>query len=147
MRHFYSSQMLKILDELFFKEQFQKLISTEYSSYLSAHWKKGIQSYIIEFLNFQSSSMVNHTGFYTPDILQLIFLTAQCCNLSTRILVRQFFSTATFELFWHPHGPFTAPHGPKFSTAPSNFLRPLLSKGAVATATLQPWFSCTWYAP
>jgi hypothetical protein len=51
----------------------------------------------------------------------------------------QFFSTATFELFLPFHGPFTAPHGPEFFTAPNFFLRLLLSKGAVATATWQPW--------
>jgi hypothetical protein len=50
----------------------------------------------------------------------------------------QFFSTATFEPFWPFHGPFTAPHGPDLFTAPNFFLRLLLSKGAVATATWQP---------
>jgi hypothetical protein len=48
-------------------------------------------------------------------------------------------STATFEVFWPFYGPFTAPHGPEFFTAPRLFLRPLLSKGAVTTATWQPW--------
>jgi hypothetical protein len=39
-------------------------------------------------------------------------------------------------------GTFTAPHGPEFFTAPNIFLRPLLSKGAVTTATWQPWPVC-----
>jgi hypothetical protein len=48
-------------------------------------------------------------------------------------------ATATFEPFLPFHGPFTAPHGPEFFKAPKIFLRPLLNKGAVVTATWQPW--------
>jgi hypothetical protein len=87
---------------------------------------------------------------YDQNLVYLLYITSQCYLFDDAIkLSLQYstvyslytarnISTATFELFWPLRGPFTAPHGPKFSTAPQNFLRPLLSKRAVATATWQP---------
>jgi hypothetical protein len=62
-------------------------------------------------------------------------------------IVFHFISTATFEPFAPFHGPFTASHSPEFFTAPNIFLRPLLSKGAVATATWQPWIEAATLVP
>ncbi len=73
-------------------------------------------------------------------ILSVILLAA---ILLSSILLRLFFK-APFGLFWPLHGPFTVPYGPKFFTAPNIFLRPLLRKRAVATATWQPCTGGRW---
>jgi hypothetical protein len=55
-----------------------------------------------------------------------------------------------FKLFPRPLlnllDPSTAPHGPEFFTAPKLFLRPLLSIGAVTTATWQPCLALLYFA-
>ena len=53
--------------------------------------------------------------------------------------INLFSVTAPFELFRHLYGPLAAPHGPQIVTAPTIFLRPFMSQGAVATAPWQAW--------